>query len=224
MDIPENDKKQIAMICKRCVDCKFVEINDSGTRYNCEKNQSQPISSLNEACKDFEKIKIVKTKSEPLSNEKHESFCQHYIIDFNAAEAARQTGYSVKTARTIGSKLLTNVDIQDRVQALIAERNEKVEITQQEVLKDLRQVKDRCMQSTPMMVWDHGLKQYVPKTVVIEDEDGEQVIATVYQFDAHNAVKALDLLGKHTGIYDKDNKQKTGNVTIFQLPDNNRGE
>ncbi len=44
---------------------------------------------------------------------KKRKFVQEYILTRNATQAAKNAGYSEKTARTIGSKLLTNVDIQE---------------------------------------------------------------------------------------------------------------
>lgn len=209
----QNPNDLVKSICKKCVDCKYLDLNSGGTRLHCNKI-NEPITEENKNCKEYEKLDVVKTKSKPLENKKHESFCQYYIIDFNGAAAAREAGYSEKTAKVKASQLLTIVNVQERISALLEERNERVVITQDEVLRDLRQVKDRCMQSVPVQVWSPGMQRYVDLT----DEDGK----TVYKFDAHNAVKALDLLGKHAGIYLKDNNQKPGNVTVFQLPDNGR--
>lgn len=52
---------------------------------------------------------------------KQEKFCREYLLDFNSARAARDSGYSEKTARTQGSKLLTNVDVKTRLAELIKE-------------------------------------------------------------------------------------------------------
>ena len=43
---------------------------------------------------------------------KQEFFCDEYLVDFNATRAAKVAGYSEKTARSQGQRLLTNVDIQ----------------------------------------------------------------------------------------------------------------
>jgi phage terminase small subunit len=51
-------------------------------------------------------------------NEKQKAFAEHYAACFNAAEAARKAGYSEKTARAIGQRLLTNVDIQKYLQEI----------------------------------------------------------------------------------------------------------
>lgn len=53
-----------------------------------------------------------------LANKRHEKFCHEYIKDMNATQAAIRTGYSDKTANRIGSRLLSNVDIKERVKEL----------------------------------------------------------------------------------------------------------
>lgn len=52
-------------------------------------------------------------------NENHKLFAFQYVkLKYNGTEAAIAAGYSVKTARSIASQLLTNLDIQRLVQAL----------------------------------------------------------------------------------------------------------
>lgn len=45
-------------------------------------------------------------------NEKQKAFCEYYASSFNATESAKRAGYSQKTARSIGQRLLTYVDVQ----------------------------------------------------------------------------------------------------------------
>jgi len=219
------EDKEIEVIAKgvnpKCVGCVYLGLNEGETRIFCNK-KDEAITENHVTCTEKKEHNIVQTISKPLENKRHESFIQYYLVSLNAADAARRAGYSVKTAKTIGSKLLTNVDLQDRVQALVAERNQKIGIDAEKIVQDLMQIKDRCMQSVPVMVWNAALKRYVEKTVIVEDEDGNKTAKTVYQFDAHSAIKSLDLLGKHVGLYEKDNRQKDNNITIFQLPDNGR--
>ena len=40
---------------------------------------------------------------------KQQRFCEEYLIDLNATQAAVRAGYSAKTANEQGSRLLTNV-------------------------------------------------------------------------------------------------------------------
>lgn len=53
-----------------------------------------------------------------LSNKKHEKFCNEYIKDMNATQAAIRAGYSEKTAGVQASKLLKIVNIKTRVAEL----------------------------------------------------------------------------------------------------------
>ncbi len=130
---------------------------------------------------------------------KQKQFCEEYIIDLNATQAAIRAGYSEKTARSIGNRLLTNVDIQNYIRELQQKRSERLQYTQDDLLRDLIEVKNRCMQAEPVMIFD-----YEEKCMVQAEEDGKGV----WKFDSRGANQALDMLAKHNGFYEKDNKQK----------------
>jgi len=51
-------------------------------------------------------------------NEKQKRFAEYYAQNPNAAEAAKAAGYSEKTARSQGQRLLTNVDIKNYIREL----------------------------------------------------------------------------------------------------------
>lgn len=51
-------------------------------------------------------------------NEKQRRFCEYYAADPNATEAAKAAGYSEKTARAQGARLLTNADVQQYIRAI----------------------------------------------------------------------------------------------------------
>ena len=70
-------------------------------------------------------------------NHKQLLFCKEYLVDLNATQAAIRTGYSEKTARSQGQRLLTNVDIQERIQKEMDERSERIEITADKVLDEI---------------------------------------------------------------------------------------
>ena len=52
---------------------------------------------------------------------KQDMFCRCYLVSFNAAQAAREAGYSAKTAVTQAARLLSKVHIQERIAELKAE-------------------------------------------------------------------------------------------------------
>ncbi|GAQ18022.1 terminase [Oceanobacillus picturae] len=119
---------------------------------------------------------------------KQELFCQEYIIDLNATQAAIRAGYSEKTARSQGQRLLTKVAITARVNELKEKRAEKLELDAYWVLKRLKDISDRSMQAEPVMEYDH--------------ESGEMIETGEYQFDSNGANKSTELIGKHIGMFD----------------------
>ena len=134
-------------------------------------------------------------------NEKQKQFCNEYLIDFNGTQAAIRAGYSAKTAKSIANENLTKPDIQAYLSELIENRNERTKITQDEVIRDIIEVKNRCMQKAPVIFMGNR----------VQDENGNNL----WKFDAQGANKALDMLAKHTGLYEVDNKQKAGfNIVV----------
>ena len=120
-------------------------------------------------------------------------FCKEYIIDLNATQAAIRAGYSEKTARTQGSKLLTFIDIQEEIQRLMNKRAQKVEITAENVLNDILEVRDICKRKT-----------------VTEDLQGDEYIDK----DALNGrLKANEMLGKHLKLF-TDKVEHSGKIDI----------
>ena len=73
---------------------------------------------------------------------KQESFCQHYIVDLNATQAAIRAGYSKKTASEIGFENLRKPQLQLRIAQLQKKRQEEVKISQEMVIKNI--VEDRA--------------------------------------------------------------------------------
>ncbi len=60
-------------------------------------------------------------------NPRRERFCYEYVASGNATKAAIEAGYSSRTARSIGQRLLTNVDIKARIQEISDElKSEKI--------------------------------------------------------------------------------------------------
>ena len=128
-------------------------------------------------------------------NEKQKQFCEEYIIDLNGTQAAIRAGYSEKTANRIASELLTKLDIQEYICELKNKRSERVKYSQDELMRDILEVKNRCMQANPVL-----------------DKEGNET--GVWKFDSNGANKALDMLAKHVGFYETDNKQKAFNISV----------
>lgn len=65
-------------------------------------------------------------------------FVEEFLLDLNAAGAARRAGYSKRTAKEKGHELLQKPEIQEAVTAAIEARSERTEVTQDEVVQGLK--------------------------------------------------------------------------------------
>ncbi|HHH0281309.1 TPA: terminase small subunit [Yersinia enterocolitica] len=115
-------------------------------------------------------------------------FCREYLKDLNATQAAIRAGYSEKTAQVQSSRLLSNVMVQQRVSELAAERNIRVGIDADYVLRQAVKLHERCMQEVEPITDRRGEE--------ILDEDGK----TIFGFDAKGAAAALKLVGDHISV------------------------
>ncbi|MEE8499353.1 MAG: terminase small subunit, partial [Kiloniellales bacterium] len=77
-------------------------------------------------------------------NPKQRRFAEEYVIDSNATAAARRAGYSERTAKQQGSRLLTNVDVQVAIQGLHAELRERVVVSVESVTAQLNDAYDQA--------------------------------------------------------------------------------
>jgi phage terminase small subunit len=78
---------------------------------------------------------------------KQERFVAEYLIDLNATQAAIRSGYSEKTARSQGQRMLTNVDIAAAIARAQGDRTERTNITQDYVLESIFSAMERCKQA-----------------------------------------------------------------------------
>ena len=113
----------------------------------------------------------VKLGNRPLDNKKREHFCQEYIKDWNAKQAAIRSGYSVKTADKQGSRLLTFVEVSQRVEHLAAQIMKRHEIEQDDIIKELGAISfsnilDYIDIEEREVIWSRGKGQNVQSATV----------------------------------------------------------
>ena len=138
---------------------------------------------------------------------KQEAFVREYLVDLNATRAAIRAGYSPKTAREQASRLLSNVNVMDAISAGKAARAEKLEVTAEQVLQwHIDQYRINAQ--------TYGKTEFDGESrAQVYDENGK---AVQQQVDAPAANKALELIGKHLGFYEKDNKKDlSGELNII---------
>lgn len=144
---------------------------------------------------------------------KQEMFCLEYLIDLNATQAAIRAGYSKESAGTIGSENMQKPEVLAHIASLKAARASKLEITADYVLDGLKTVAERAMQREALMKWNYQDRQMEH----VKDENGNDI----WQFDSNGANKALELLGKHIGLFEADNRQKSQVINVKVDDDDN---
>lgn len=124
----------------------------------------------------------------PKLTDKQAAFVREYLVDLNATQAAIRAGYSERTASRIGPQLLGKTCVREAIEKAQAKRAQRVEVTQDYVIENLVEIVERSMQRAPVL--DR-------KGEPVTDEEGR----AVWTFDAKGANRALELLGKHLGIF-----------------------
>lgn len=113
---------------------------------------------------------------------KQARFVEEYLLDLNAAAAARRAGYSEKNADSIAAQLLSKTKVFEAVQSAVAARSAKAEITAEYVLENLKRLSERCMSE----------EEFAPSA----------------------AARALELLGKHLGLF-SDRVELSGSLSVL---------
>ncbi len=142
---------------------------------------------------------------------KREEFCQQYLVDLNATQAAIRAGYSRKTARSQGQRLLTNVDIMARIEQLKDERAERTRVTQDKVLTELARLGFSNMRD--FMEWGPSGVRIKSSDELSEDDSaavtqlkftpGKGLFARdTIELKLGHKDSALRMLAEHVGLFD----------------------
>lgn len=142
--------------------------------------------------------------------DKQRAFVAEYLVDLNATQAAIRAGYSVKSAARISIELLNKSHVASAIGSAQAKRERRTEITQDMVVRELAKV---AFGNTRTVVsWGAG-------GVVLKDsdeltEDEAAIVSEVREtatkdggsmsIKTHDKIKALELLGKHIGMFRGD--------------------
>lgn len=127
-------------------------------------------------------------------NAKQKRFCDEYLIDCNATQAAIRAGYSKKTAYSIGIENLKKPELKSYI-------DEQLERIHNETIADAEEVMKYL---TSVMRGEH-----TEQTLKLVG-DGVQDIAEI-DVAAKERLKAAELIGKRYGIW-KDNVDVKGAI------------
>lgn len=120
--------------------------------------------------------------------EKQKRFCDEYLIDLNATQAAIRAGYSKKTAGNIANEYLKKPHIKAQIDQRMAEKEASLIATQDEVLKYLTSVFRGESESEIVVVEGCGMGESAARRMKKKPDEKEKL-------------KAAELLGKRYGLF-----------------------
>lgn len=158
-------------------------------------------------------------------NDKQEMFCREYLVDLNATQAAIRAGYSDKTARSQANRMLTNVDIEKRIQELKSERGERLEIDADYVLQrlveiDQMDVADILLSNgeiKPIKDWPKVWR--ITLSGIDVTEMAGDAAGLLKKIKWPDKVKNLELLGKHISVQAFREQVKSEHDVVGTLSD-----
>jgi len=163
---------------------------------------------------------------------KQQAFVSEYLVDLNATQAAIRAGYSVKRASELGYQLLQKTTVSEAIDKAMEERSKRTCITADQVLNELAmiafangtdfaQVIDEPIIHNGQYIRDPDTgqlrKQEVVKVIPTDQltEDKKKAISGIkegkygVEVSTCDKVKALELLGRHLGMF-KDKVELSG--------------
>jgi len=121
-------------------------------------------------------------------NDRQKRFCEEYIIDSNASQAAIRAGYSSRTANRVGPRLLKNPEVKKYLNQLMQEVRSENIADASEVLNYLTSVLRGESSSEIVVVEGVGEGCSSARRVSKAPDEKERL-------------KAAELLGKRYGIF-----------------------
>lgn len=155
---------------------------------------------------------------------KQEAFCQEYLVDLNATQAAIRAGYSEKTAREQGCQNLTKLNVQERVAELMAKREKRTQINQDRVLQeyarlaflDPRKFFDENGNLINVSDLDDDTAAALAGLEITTERDKEsEDLSFTKKIKLIDKKGALDSIARHLGMFN-DKLGISGDITITQ--------
>lgn len=145
---------------------------------------------------------------------KQKRFCEEYLIDLNATQAAIRAGYSPDTAKAIGCENLTKPDIRAHIDRAMAERSRRTGVNA-----------DRVVQELAKIAFVNATDVIDPKTATVKEDALPEDTAAIQsvkvktfgedglerEIKMADKLRALETLGRHLGMF-KDKLELSGGL------------
>lgn len=140
---------------------------------------------------------------------KKQRFADEFIVDLNAAAAAQRAGYSSRTAKQQGSRLLTDVDVQAAIAAAQSRRSQRTQIDADWVLRRLAAMADADMKDLygpngallPVEQWPEVWRRGLVAGIEADETriDGGLTVTT-RKVKLADRIRTLELIGRHVAV------------------------
>lgn len=159
---------------------------------------------------------------------KQKRFVAEYLVDLNATAAAIRAGYSKKTAEVIGYENLRKPQIKTAINQAMQDQQKRTEITQDMVISelaklgffDIRKMFDKDGKPLEISQLDNdtaaALVGLDVQDVYEFNGDEKQFVGYVKKYKMADKIRALELLGKHTGAFEKQDTQTAALETAMR--------
>ena len=155
---------------------------------------------------------------------KQKRFVEEYLIDLNATQAAIRAGYSPDSARDIGCENLTKPNIKAVIDRAMAERSRRTGINQDRVIQEiaklafLNPVDVIDMDEATVRGEAHRDDTACIASVKVKNIPTDDGAITEREVKTYDKLKALELLGKHLGMF-TDRVKVDGGVPVVLYDD-----
>ncbi|MCB0302836.1 MAG: terminase small subunit [Calditrichaeota bacterium] len=146
---------------------------------------------------------------------KQEAFCREYVVDRNATQAAIRAGYSERTAGFQGHDALKKPKVAKRIAELEADIAERNDISVDRLVQELKEI---ALSDVTQLAETLSGSTFTVKSLEEIPPDLRRCIESIQSTKDGIKIKlwsktsALDMLMKHLGAYEKDNRQKGGDI------------
>lgn len=135
---------------------------------------------------------------------KQQRFCDEYLIDLNATQAAIRAGYSKKTAKVIATENLTKPAISEYIEKRMAEKEAELIASQDEVLKYLTSVMRREYVENIVVTVSEEITRFVPdEQGTMRKQTVKKEVPQIVEIPAQlkDSNKAAELLGRRYKLF-----------------------
>lgn len=140
---------------------------------------------------------------------KQQRFVDEYLIDLNATQAAIRAGYSPQTAQEQGSQNLSKLMVSEAIDKALAARSRRTGITQDRVLRELAKVAfvnaNNVIDPDSATVRADATEEDLAciQAVKVKTSESEMGSSSEREIKLYDKMRALEMLGKHLGLFDK---------------------